>query len=144
MSELDVSSRHVNEYLVDVILCFEQSETLKKPFLMFPRYIEKKINSTPNILIDICESESSFSISARGVVDSENNIILKSFIESLNENRSIFIDLSEGSLTFDLSVYIWSLKASDTPQLDFNNEILKLFSDIGINLSLVIYTYDPD
>ena len=144
MSELDMSLEHVNEYLVEVELCFNQLDKLRNPILMFLKYIEHSFESIHKNLIQICEGESSFRVSAKGIVESETNSILKCFIDSLVENKSVFLDLSEGLFTLDLSIYIWSLKASDTPQIDIGNEILKLFGDIGINLSLVVYTYDPD
>lgn len=132
-----------NNYLMELELCLNQSDDLNGSMLVFLNVI-KKYYMGFGYCLDIVNNNGSFRISCRGVVESDNNIILNIIFTTLEEFKMAFIDSVNKGGEVDFSIYLWSSKASDTPQIDFNLDRVKLLGEIGANLSFVVYTYDPD
>ena len=138
-----MSIEHPNNYLMEIELCLNQQDELKNPMILFLNNIEKHYGHV-DYSLDISININSFRVSCKGVVDSDNNIIMNIIFTALKEFKTAFVNAINQGGEVDFSIYIWSSKASDTPQIDFNLERVQLLGDIGANLSFIVYTYDPE
>lgn len=133
----------VNNYLMEVELCLNQSDELNSQFLLFLDAIEKYYFNL-DVCLDITRGMNSFKVSCKGVVDSDENIILNIIFMAIKEFKTAFVDAVNQAGEVDLSIYLWSSSASDTPQIDFNLDRVQLLGEVGANLSFTVYTYDPE
>lgn len=143
LREVDVSFEQSNDYLMEVELCLNQSNELNRKFLLFLDATEKHYSNL-NIRLDITRDINSFKVSCKGVVDSVDNTILNITFMVIKEFKAAFVDAINQAGQVDFSIYLWSKKAFNTPQIDFNLERVQLLGEIGANLSITVYTYDPD
>jgi len=134
----------VNSFLMEIELSFNQSEKLSILWSTFLDNVRESFKNIDHNSIDISMNDTSFKLVVNGQVESENNAILNQTFKCLEKNKDFFSTSIENERDLDLSIYIWSSKASDTPQINLCNNILKLLGTIDINLSVIIYTYDPD
>ena len=119
-------------------LCYNQINTLHNNLTI--RCKDFRDNCKNKIILDF--DATSFKLSTKARVEYDNNYILKHFILFLKENKIYLTKQLDSSL--EMSIYIWSHNASDTPQIDFDSSTLALLGEIKLNLSIVIYTYDPN
>ncbi|MDQ8936415.1 hypothetical protein [Acinetobacter rudis] len=138
-----MSFERSNDYLMEIEFCLNQSNELNSQMLLFLNVIEKKYLNSGRCL-DITSDVKSFRVSCKGIVDSDNNTIINTFFAAIKDFKTAFVDSVNKGGNVDFSIYLWLLKASDTPQIDFNLERVQLLGEIGANLSFVVYTYDPE
>lgn len=124
-----------NNFLMAVELCLNQNNQLEDQILLSLANLEKIHTG-----LEVDKDENSFKFSVTDTVDRDNNVIVDMVLKFLTDNRAAFIKSVEQGGEVVFAIYIWSLKASDTPQIDFNTEQMKLMGDIGVNLSFVVYT----
>lgn len=132
-----------NGYLMEVEFCLNQSEELNSEILLFLSIIQEKYLNLDGCL-DITSDMKSFRVSFKGIVEGDNNIIMNILFTVIKDFKTAFVDSIKQGREVDFSIYLWSSKASDTPQIDFDLERVQLLGEIGANLTFIVYTYDPD
>lgn len=133
--------QYLNNYLQEIELCIQLSRELNKEILENLKTLESNCEGEIDIDIDI----NSLRLAIKKVVDVENNIVLHEIINFIKINKTFLTRMkTDNDRELNLSIYIWCTEASDTPQIDLNNETLMLLGNVGVDLSLVIYTYKPD
>ncbi|WP_353173929.1 hypothetical protein [Acinetobacter rudis] len=138
-----MSFEQSNDYLMEVEFCLNQSDELNSQILLFLSSIQENYLNLDGCL-DITSDMKSFRVSFKGIVDGDNNIIMNILFTAIKDFKTVFVDSIKQGGEVDFSIYLWSSKASDTPQIDFDLERVQLLGEIGANLSFIVYTYDPD
>lgn len=138
-----MSFEQSNDYLMEVEFCLNQSDELNSQILLFLSSIQENYLNLDGRL-DITSDMKSFRVSFKGIVDGDNNIIMNILFTAIKDFKTVFVDSIKQGGEVDFSIYLWSSKASDTPQIDFDLERVQLLGEIGANLSFIVYTYDPD
>jgi hypothetical protein len=130
-----MKEQYINNFKQEIEFSLIHSQEINK--LLLERLIN--LNDSLGDISKFDYDNYSFKLTLNTIVNVDNNFILVDFIDFIKFNSELLIKDKDKSIY--LSIYIWSKESTDTPQIDFADDVLYLLGRIGVQLSFVVYTY---